>query len=86
MTQESTKTKATFPSVDWFNAVKAIVNNDDGYKRIGTCDTVMGVKVPDQGKYYSITFEAFEVAMKDERATRRIATSGWRCPTRNGRK
>ncbi len=62
MTQEATKTKATFPSVDWFNAVKEIVNNDENYKRIGTCDSVVGVKVPDLGKFYSLTFEAFEVA------------------------
>jgi hypothetical protein len=62
MTQEATKTKATFPSVDWFNAISEIVNNDENYKRIGTCDSVVGIKVPDQGKFYSITFEAFEVA------------------------
>jgi len=62
MTQEATKTKATFPSTDWFNAIKEIVNNDEGYKRIGTCDTEIGIKIPDQAKYYKITFEAFEVA------------------------
>ena len=38
MTQE-VKTKATFPSVEWFNAINEIVNNDEGYKRIGTCDS-----------------------------------------------
>ena len=54
-------TKATFPSVDWFNAVKEIVNQDDGYKHLGTCDASVGVKVPDIQKYYVITFEAFEV-------------------------
>ena len=62
MTQEATKIKATFPSVDWFNAIKSIVNQDEGYKRIGTCDSVVGVKIPDLQKYYKITFEAFEVA------------------------
>jgi len=62
MTQEATKTRATFPSVDWFNAVKEIVNNDENYKRIGTCDSVVGVKIPDLGKFYSLIFEAFEVA------------------------
>ncbi len=61
MTQEVT-TKATFPSVDWFNAIRAIVNNDEGYRRIGTCDALVGVKVPDLQKYYLLTFEAFEVA------------------------
>jgi len=61
MTQEATTAKATFPSVDWFNAVKEIVNNDPNFRRIGTCDAEMGVKIPDLGKYYKITFEAFEV-------------------------
>lgn len=61
MTQEATRTKATFPSVDWFNAIKEIVNNDDGYKKLGTCDSVVGVKIPDLKKFYKITFEAFEV-------------------------
>jgi len=62
MTQEATKIKATFPSVDWFNAIKSIVNQDEGYKRIGTCDSEVGVKIPDLQKYYKINFEAFEVA------------------------
>jgi hypothetical protein len=62
MTQEATKIKATFPSVDWFNAIKSIVNQDEGYKRIGTCDSEVGVKIPDLQKYYKIIFEAFEVA------------------------
>ncbi len=60
MTQQVT-TKAAFPSVGWFDAVKEIVNNDPGYKHIGTCDTIIGLKVPDLQKNYRITFEAFEV-------------------------
>ena len=62
MTQEATRTKATFPSVDWFNAIKEIVNTDEGYKRLGTCDSEVGVKIPDLQKYYKIIFEAFEVS------------------------
>ena len=62
MTQEATKTKATFPSIEWFNALKEIVDKDEGYKRIGTCDSEVGIKVPDLQKYYKITFEAFEIA------------------------
>lgn len=61
MTQEATKTKATFPSIEWFNAVKEIVNADEGYKRIGTTDSEIGIKIPDLQKYYKITFEAFGV-------------------------
>jgi hypothetical protein len=66
MTQEATKTKATFPSLDWFNALKDIVNADESYKRIGTCDSVIGIKIPDLQKYYKITFEAFEVDKVEE--------------------
>jgi hypothetical protein len=61
MTQEATKTKATFPSIEWFNAIKDLVNADETYKRIGTCDSEIGIKIPDLDKYYKITFEAFGV-------------------------
>ncbi len=60
MTQE-VKTKATFPSVEWFDALKEIINADEAYKRHGTCDASVGIKVPEAGKYFVITFEAFEV-------------------------
>ncbi len=60
MTQEVT-VKATFPSTEWFDAIREIVNQDEGYRRIGTCDTTVGIKVLDLAKYYLITFEAFEV-------------------------
>ncbi len=60
MTQE-TKVKATFPSIEWFNALRDIINEDDGYKHIGTCDAVVGIKLPDAKRYFHITFEAFEV-------------------------
>ena len=61
MTQE-VKTKASFPSVEWFNAIREIVNDDESYKRIGTCDSTVGIKVPDLGKNYVMTFEAFEIS------------------------
>jgi hypothetical protein len=62
MTQEATITRATFPSVEWFQSIARIVNEDEGYKRIGTADAEVGVKVPDLEKYYKLTFEAFEIA------------------------
>ncbi|MCH8200391.1 MAG: hypothetical protein IIB85_00555 [Chloroflexi bacterium] len=68
---QQVKTKATFPSVEWFEALKEIINADDGYKRFGTCDASVGIKVPEAGKYFVITFEAFEVGdvkETDERA------------------
>jgi hypothetical protein len=61
MTQEVT-TKAKFPSVEWFNAVRDLVQDDPEYRHIGTCDSSVGLKVTDAEKYYVLTFEAFEVA------------------------
>ena len=49
----------TFPSTDWFTAIKDIVNNDPKYRQLGTVDAVVGIKVG--GKLYELTFEAFEV-------------------------
>jgi len=60
MAQE-TKVKATFPSLEWLQALRDIINADDVYKRIGTCDAAVGLKVPDRQKFFLITFEAFEV-------------------------
>jgi len=50
----------TFPSVEWFDAVRELVNKDDAYRRLGTVDARVGVKVDD--KLYELTFEAFECA------------------------
>ena len=88
MTQEATKTKATFPSIEWFNALKEIVTNDEGYKRIGTCDSEVGIKVPDLQKYYKHHVRGLRsraTSAKSERRTPRTPTSGWRCPTPAGR-
>ena len=48
----------TFPSVEWFNAIKDIVNNDPAFRQLGTVDSVIGVKVG--SKIFELTFEAFE--------------------------
>jgi len=49
---------AKFPSVEWFEAIRDLVNGDDRIRKLGTCDAVMGVKVQD--KAFEITFEAFD--------------------------
>jgi len=49
-----------FPSLEWFQALRDAVNADESFRRLGTVDTVMGVKVGDH--IYQITFEAFECA------------------------
>jgi len=47
-----------FPSVEWFDAIKDLVNNDEAFKRLGTVDATVGVKVGD--RIFQLTFEAFE--------------------------
>ena len=49
-----------FPSLEWFEAVRGLVNQDEAFRRLGTVDARVGVKVGD--KTYELTFEAFECA------------------------
>lgn len=49
-----------FPSVEWFKAAADLLNRSDSFKRLGTCDSEMGVQV--DNTYYEIDFEAFEVS------------------------
>jgi len=49
---------ADFPSVEWFETVRQLVNRDPRIKKLGTCDAVMGVKVRDRA--FAISFEAFD--------------------------
>jgi hypothetical protein len=51
---------AKFPSVEWFEAVKDLVNDDAEYKRLGTFDSKVGIKSGDT--ILEVTFEAFECA------------------------
>jgi hypothetical protein len=50
----------TFPSIEWFDTIRNMVNSDEQYRRLGTFDATVGVKVGDQ--IYELTFEAFECA------------------------
>ncbi|HXK33513.1 MAG TPA: hypothetical protein VNM91_05815 [Dehalococcoidia bacterium] len=56
----------TFPSVEWFNAIKDLVNNSPEFRQLGTIDAVVGVKVGN--KIYELTFEAFELTNVREAA------------------
>ena len=47
-----------FPSVEWFQRLQDMVNSDPEFRRIGSVDATMGVKVGD--RVFVITFEAFE--------------------------
>lgn len=49
-----------FPSLEWFEAVKDLVNQDETFRRLGTIDARVGVKVGE--RICEITFEAFECA------------------------
>ena len=63
MTSEAPE-RLTFPSAQWFEALRGLVNPDPEFRRIGTVDAVMGVKV---GSYnFVLTFEAFECAGVEE--------------------
>lgn len=47
-----------FPSVEWFNDIKEIVNKDPAFRQLGTVDAVVGMKI--EHKIIEVTFEAFE--------------------------
>lgn len=47
-----------FPSVEWFDTIRNMVNNDEAFRRLGTVDARVGIKVGDQ--IFEVTFEAFE--------------------------
>lgn len=53
-----------FPSVEWFDTVRNMVNADEEFRRLGTVDARVGVKVGDD--LYELTFEAFECASVSE--------------------
>ena len=47
-----------FPSLEWFQARQEMVNADPDFRRLGSIDLSMGVKVGP--RVFIITFEAFE--------------------------
>ena len=55
---DPTSTALTFPSVEWFQALQELVNNDEEFRRLGNIDAVMGVKVGE--RVFVITFEGFQ--------------------------
>lgn len=48
-----------FPSVEWFQAVADLVNEDPEYRKLGTCDALVGIEVGD--RTFVLNFEAFDV-------------------------
>lgn len=53
-----------FPSAEWFDAVRAIVNHDENFKKLGTADAEIGIDTGE--KVYHLTFEAFECTNAEE--------------------
>ena len=47
-----------FPSIEWFNTVRDLVNNDDAFRQLGNVDAQIGIKVGDE--LFAVDFEAFE--------------------------
>ena len=47
-----------FPSVEWFQALQQLVNVDSEFRRLGSIDAAMGVKVG--SRVFVVIFEAFE--------------------------
>lgn len=47
-----------FPSLEWFETLRQLVNDDPGYRQLGTVDASMGVKAGDG--IFIVDFEAFE--------------------------
>jgi hypothetical protein len=50
-----------FPSLEWFQQVQKLVNEDPNFKKLGTADANVGIKISDREEKYILTFEAFEV-------------------------
>lgn len=49
-----------FPSVEWFEVVRNISNSSESFRKFGTVDATVGIKIPDLQKHYILTFEALE--------------------------
>ena len=49
-----------FPSVEWFESVRAAANSDPAFRSFGTAEAQVGVKVGDD--VYVLDFDAFECA------------------------
>lgn len=48
-----------FPSLEWFCALRDLVNREEGYHRLGTCDAQVGFGIGDRS--FLVHFDAFAV-------------------------
>ena len=54
----------TFPSIEWFEAVRSAANDDRAFRSLGACFAQVGVRAGDRA--FLIAFEAFECARVSE--------------------
>ncbi len=47
-----------FPSLEWFQAVQHLANADPEFRRLGSIDTIMGIKAG--AEIFVLTFRAFQ--------------------------
>lgn len=52
------RARIRFPSLEWFQALCEIVSGDEGYRRIGVCDAIVGIKMSDRGMCFLLRFDA----------------------------
>ena len=50
----------TFPSVEWFRALRDQVNDDEKYRKFGTCEARAGFQVG--SRCFEVVFDAFRVS------------------------
>ena len=53
-----------FPSIDWFDSVRAAANSDRQFRALGSCDANVGIKVGE--RVFLLDFEAFECSGASE--------------------
>ena len=53
-----------FPSIDWFDSVRAAANADREFRALGSCDAKVGIKVGE--RVFVLKFEALECSGASE--------------------
>ncbi len=53
-----------FPSIDWFDSVRAAANSDRRFRALGSCDARVGIKAGE--RIFVLDFEAFECSGASE--------------------
>lgn len=48
-----------FPSVAWLEQVAEVVRHDEGYRKYGRCDAIVGLQVGE--RLFSLTFDVFDI-------------------------